>query len=731
MWLSGPNAGVARVVLCLFLSTMAVASPPVTFDPGGMTSMPLRSLKDRKTLPDDVAVAVWPTSLLDATQTHWLSQDTPTICIIALANPRAISITKAWLIIELPVSVQIIGANGYLPDHLVKRESFKRNGIDYVRWIYPCSTHETTLPRGRQASTIYSRYRAPAVWLHTAAKAGSELPPLSVRLRYLPKHSSLSEVDQLLGEDPEQLTEPAVVKLKVAPKPIGTQPQIADSGVMGRFIFNGTAKLGQILQAYHHQLGYSLYINGPAVIEPDPRIKRWREAPVQNAYTLHIAEKIPDDQQFVQRDGTVPKKTVTPSALYEPTSWVRQHFLNRVDELLQGETFRDGVSPPNEVLLSNWEPYGFASGCRSERNFDAFVAWSKLDPATVRQAWPAKVDKQFAQQWKAFNKWQIGQTMGELARYVDDARKRLGRQARFGIWASNDAFYAPDHAMELLVWGDLPIDMMTWQYYFVPTEQGVFPPSDRMCAVQVVRSAAMRRFTDKKIPGRKHLRIGCIYGWDQTSGRSGFFLPEQLAFLHMSTVLAGAQITHNYAEYPIWDGRYAAAIAHANDRIARWETYTLTGKQINQHVVVPRSPSYPQQVDENVTPADQQPGGEWLHPDYLFSYGYQLDDKRLIAVANTWDNGECFFQLRIFDLDDHKRYRLVEPEAKRIFTDGDGNTEMTGKQLREEGLLLHVGATRWGCFLLEPADAPKADDYTQVSPAVVRHAMQQRKTKAP
>ena len=95
----------------------------------------------------------------------------------------------------------------------------------------------------------------------------------------------------------------------------------------------------------------------------------------------------------------------------------------------------------------------------------------------------------------------------------------------------------------------------------------------------------------KRTNNIEQVRLICIqhfaYGWAQVGGQAGFYVPEDLALRHLSGPMAGLDVALNYAEWTIWDGRYATEMARANTRIARWERYTLEGKIRSDHVVIP------------------------------------------------------------------------------------------------------------------------------------------------
>jgi hypothetical protein len=269
----------------------------------------------------------------------------------------------------------------------------------------------------------------------------------------------------------------------------------------------------------------------------------------------------------------------------------------------------------------------------------------------------------------------------------------------------------------------LPAVFQTWSYHHVPKSDTRFPYNDRMGWYLVARSGWLRRYTDEQLGTDRKSILSCVYGHAQTGGRAGHFVPEDLAWRHIGGVMAGCNVAINYAEWTIWDGRWASEMARVNTRITHWEEYLLRGKPQTKHVVIPVSP-YPQTIPETVTPADHNMAGVWGKPEYLFSFEYEKDDSRLIVLGNNWHYGDCFIKLKTFDLDADKKYVLREPEQNRAFANAKGEVALSADEL-SKGLVVHAPATRWGAFLVEPYQQGK--DYgTAVLPANVKQAMQQR-----
>lgn len=100
----------------LFLATIiaTTAFADDAFDPGGLRLMQVKPLDERVRPPDDVAVAVWPSGIIDAGGTHYLNQHNLTVIIVAVANPQATNIISSRVVCDLPRGVDLKAVNANL-----------------------------------------------------------------------------------------------------------------------------------------------------------------------------------------------------------------------------------------------------------------------------------------------------------------------------------------------------------------------------------------------------------------------------------------------------------------------------------------------------------------------------------------------------------------------------------------------------------------------------------------
>lgn len=689
------------------------ATKPVAFDPGGMTSMRVLPVGQRHNKPADVSLAAFPTELVDADRTHYLLRGMPTILILAPANPKARALKSAKLVLELPETVRLASANAYLNWRMLQREKIERDGKPYERYTLPCGIHPTTFPQGpARCGPWYERNRPPAVWLLTDQAPGAKPGSAYYRVRYI-EEGAEKEMDSAEG----------FVHLAILDPLESPQPKLAHCGIMGRFIYNGTtedAGMQTALADMLVRLGFDYSIGHVPLPTNETRLTKGVEIAVQNAFTVSGPTNRPEEIRY-RTPGKEKEfsSAVSAWAIYRRHPWVVENAF---------EPMRKAIATRQVTLLfSNWEPWVFLdNNDHNPRTMEEFIAWSKLPAEEVKVGWPDGVAKSHAKLWRQFRNWEIGQIVRTLVEAIESANLESGAAARLALGMGNDPMWGTldDISMSIRDWGDMPYLIQTWQYKDVQSAGGKFPLTEACGHAQAIRSAALAHHLDSLFGCKRKIELGCLYGWNQTGG-DGYFVPEQLGFLELSGIFAGARNAQTYPEWTIFDGRYAREIARAHARIARWEDMIMQGERRRRHTVVPISP-YPYSRPDDCKPEDQPFNDIGEMPDYLLSYEYRKDGKRLMLVANTWDFGDCFFKIRVFDADPAQTYALTEPEEGRIFANDQVRTILTAEDLRR-GILAHVGATRWGAFLLEPNAGGCRQENVVVTPAAVMKAAEARK----
>ena len=100
----------------LFLATIiaTTAFADDAFDPSGLRLMQVKTLDERVRPPDDMAVAVWPSGIIEAGGTHHLNQHNLTVIIVAVANPQATNIISSPAVCDLRRGVDLKAVNANL-----------------------------------------------------------------------------------------------------------------------------------------------------------------------------------------------------------------------------------------------------------------------------------------------------------------------------------------------------------------------------------------------------------------------------------------------------------------------------------------------------------------------------------------------------------------------------------------------------------------------------------------
>lgn len=717
--------------LAAIIATSAVGND--TFDPGGLRLMQVKPLDERTTPPSDLAVAVWPTGIIDAERTHYLNQHNLTPIIVAIANPKSREITSSRLICDLPPGVELKAVNANLLWNSRRTTEIKRNGRPYVRHSIEMRPSRDTIPKGKLGRCWWARYQPPTLWVTTDLAPGTEPGSVDLQLEFWE------------ASDESLVTSSRSVKLAVLPKLEAKTPRVAKSGVMGRtpnaiaaYENDAHEEHARLIASYIKDLGCNIHMCGLPQEASPPGLARWSEGRNYNQLNRgsrhNLGEPLGVRDGFrVDRDPGPPEEIraigkngerrshIAPWAIYRRHTWIQENVLDVMAHSIEQGDY--------EALWSNWEPQTLLKEWDySERTRREFIKYSKLPAEEVERLWLDDLVLKYREKWEEFRNWEVGQCAKLYAETIRQAGKKAGRDTRFVLCAPQDCFMILDNftdvSFQVLRGGDLPVVFQTWSYHHVPKSDTRFPYHDRMGWYMVARGGWMRRYLDEQLGFERESLVSCVYGHAQTGGRAGYFVPEDLAWRHLGGVMAGCDVAINYAEWTIWDGRWASEMARVNTRIARWEEYLLRGQPQTKHVVIPVSP-YPQTIPEDVTPSDHDLAGVWGKPEYLFSFEYERNGSRLIVVGNNWHFGDCFLKLKALDLEPGTKYVLSEPEQGRTFANARGEVALTADELAK-GLVVHAPATRWAALLIEPYQ-PGSDYGTAIAPTAVEQVMTERK----
>lgn len=627
-------------------------------------------LEERHFTPDDVDVAVFPHSFIDADNVFCLNEKRPTPMMIVAANPRGGKLEEVSYQVTLPSPVKLLTVNhqaAYDKITGIPGKDTVSYELPALFW-HPVSISEKPV----NARYPYSSRRPLVLWLKSELPADRIAGTMQIRLKY--KRGGKTQFSPF-----------RTIRLKGIRNFRGKTPRRVVSMLMGRFTLgiadvNNETLAGEFAAA----LGYNAILGNFHRDALPAGLKLWQEIGVQNEVAPGV------DPRFITPDAAFagsPRKKyqglVCPQTIYKRTKWFRRHLESKYTEAIEDS----GV----HGIFSNHEPYiGYLqNGCFCQNCRKEFLAFSGLQASDIGPDLAAAAKGRYKEEWRKFRNWQDGKVVAVL----NDTIRALGGE--LCIITANDALWGEKgFSLNCGEWGNLDYFLTTWQYYWVPTVERKFPYNDRMNAWQAGRSAGLERHLKHIWNGKMKMKYGCVYGYEQGAS-GGFFTPEQLKFLHESAVFCGNRFACNYPELPLFDGRWANAAARANDRIARWENLILDGtiENTRKTEIVSPNPELRLGLPQNADSEKVICYGNELDGRYLISLEYRNGDRRVIPVANLWQHGGCFFRLKLSVPEGN--YTLTEPESKTAW----GGRTLSAGDLNK-GILLHAPAASWSVFVL-------------------------------
>lgn len=595
-----------------------------------------------------------------------LSHGDPHLALFGFRDPGDVAWTEARLVLELPEEIQVLGVHERA--RLLAGEVFERDGTSWKRHILEVgSPVRSAGPDGFSA-----RSAAVSILLQTELPEGSTVVP-----RYW-------------LESDRHSTDPREFQLEVLPSLSAPQPERFTIGGMFTAGDGGLAS-GEGAAAYadfykrtgmghvHSRLG------GLSEAFGDAGIYRWHEPGrfLANGYRIGPGRK-PDHAAFELVDGSLSHDGICPVEVYERGSYYRETFLPLVRDLIVQKRQTEG-------LMSNWEPYMYYfRGCFCERCKTAFRDQTGLSAERVEEIWPSEVIRTYRDDWIDFRAWQHGRLVATLAEDIAAIGAEAGVESAFVPMAAVPLFTEEweesprwrqiaanqwwDDVEAVSVWGPYIYHRFftgPYRYYGTGRFAGVANAAQQVNA-----------YTREQIGSERPTLFAFPVGY---MGDDFVTFPEAIAFdllLYFLNQWDGAVI---YAFPKGYDARYWAALAEAIRTVAAFESLVFDGERLHEAKVEVKS-ALP----------------EW-HRDLVRVYEYHLNGKRLLAVANFWENGEVYYRLKLDGLDPERSYTLHEPLKDRVYGGADPEQPLvTGRDL-SEGVLLQTGALRVRFFVLEEA----------------------------
>ncbi|HQC52189.1 MAG TPA: hypothetical protein PLE92_03590 [Lentisphaeria bacterium] len=684
-----------------FIWTMAAilgvsAAAALDFDPGGFSvHIAPGGLGARTAEETNITIRAFPAAFLD--NQFALSQSQPGVLRLAFNNEPEVKIGKLTAFLELPKAIQLVGLGRN--QTLLSQEPVG----DLVRLAIDAAP-----ARGTITAKGYNIFGALAVMLTTDAAPGSKWQGAYwlTHDRYVSPRLPLT--------------------FTVIPTIRSKQPKRFETGV--HFTDNCINFEGAPLESYAQF--YAETGCNAAMIVPGAMSQKLRSMGViryyqpsgwlVNGYMIGKPPR-PDNVKFQYKDGTLAGNGVCPTVIYRKEE---PYFSANLAAPLRKILVEDRST---DHFLCNWEPFMFDfKGCFCTRCQKDFGTFAKLTPAQVAEVWPGTVTEKYRDQWIDFRAWQNAQLVVTIEQTVNAMGKEIGIDAHFApevhiksitrLWDTSASLrqYATmayaDQIPLLNAWGPYP-----WQT--------VMQPYSYVRGYNLSTHCLTRDSVDyirEQIPAAKRPRLlGFPHGLQTNLWTTE---PESVAIDILTYFLNEYDGQLVYAFPKGYDARYWRALAEANRAIAAFEDFTLDGVAGKGHQIAAVTP-YPQPSPRFLkAPCGGIDAEKWSGASMLQSWEYRLGERRLIAIANYWQRGECFARLSFTDLDDKASYALLEPLQGRIYGTDQGGRVLTGAMLRD-GVTIHIGAQRVVFLVLALATSA---DLAVVRPADVAAVQAER-----
>ncbi|NLF17728.1 MAG: hypothetical protein GX595_10790 [Lentisphaerae bacterium] len=676
---------------------LAVTAMAVEFDPGGFSVTISPTPLGKPTAAErDVAIRAFPHAFMDDRVV--LSQHQPGLLLLAFTRLSEAKLGTLTAHLELPRTVEVLGVgDGRLAVQRTELGDRVHVAIDATPTV------------GSITAKGYNAFGALPVVLRTAAAPGTAAaatywlthgqedgPRRSLALGVMPRIEGLRprrfETGVHFTGNCIRLSSPAVEEWARFYAETGANAAMIEPGAFSQY-------LRQMKILRYHQPGW--LVNGH-MIGTTPR---------------------PESVLMVQADGSTLPNGVCPAVIYQREEpYVSEHLVAPLRKILVED--RD-----TDHFLCNWEPFMFDfKGCFCGRCRAEFARYASFTEEQMAAVWPGQVIARHRDLWIEFRAWQGARLIQTLEAIVSTLGREIGREAHFApevhiksitpLWTTSDslrqyATMAYAGTIPLLnAWGPYPWQTVMMPYHYV---RGY-----NLSTHCLTRDSV--DYLRAELPAERRPRLlGFPHG---LQGNLWTTEPESMAMDILTYYVNGYDGQLVYAFPKGYDARYWKALADANTAIATFEDMVLDGDTQRRHQIEPLTPyprPSPRFLDAPCGGIDKE---RWAEASMLQSWEFTLGRRRLVAVANYWQRGECFARLSVPGLDAAAPYRLSEPLARRVFGSDDGAPALAGAAL-ERGAVVHVGAQRMAFFLVEPADdAPRAE--VVLRPAEVEAARQSR-----
>ena len=407
-----------------------------------------------------------------------------------------------------------------------------------------------------------------------------------------------------------------------------------------------------------------------------------------NGFKLGKGNK-PEFAQFKMIDGKPYPRKVCPVEVYtRGPYYMKEIYGNILKSKIVDEDLTDSFMP-------NWEPYYLDSkGCFCNRCRDEFIKYSKGKPskAEIMKVWPGELLQKYADEYFKFRSWQHGRLVVTLHKDIAALGKSVGKESllipevswKTATHKHNN--YCKQYNIKefmrelpwLEPWGPYIYHQAGQDYDYFPTHH----------LVTYTAAGMIKEFFRDHFPkGGAPKLIAFPHAYQSSSWVTE---PEALAFETLGFFARGFEGVFCYYFPRGYDYRHWAAMAKANNFIARYEDFIFEGKNDNRGVSIqpltgaPAKLYYPPGAEEPEGESGNFPG---LSKKKILQFQvWRHKNEMLICTGNFWQKGEHFFKLKIKGLQPDRKYGVE--------VSGKGYSNFTGKELAA-GILMQTGALRW------------------------------------
>jgi hypothetical protein len=635
-----------------------------------------------------------------------LSSGDPGMMVFSIYDELGGERRHPQIVVELPKSVHLTGSHAQT--RLLGSEPVKRDGADAIRYRFDLAYEHFI------SKSCFEHWHRFCVAVKTDLAPG----PARYPVRYWVEDGDYRSkaVESALGVIP-------AIKPAVAPS------RFESAAMFINVPFHDRGEEAAIAEfaAFYRRMGfnavYSTYCPSFSRELANRKVRLYGDVPGGLCNGYQLPGEMPASVRFQLVDGSY-YSGICPVEVYRKGPYFQKAIKEPLRKLIV-------IDRQTEHVMPNWEPYMyFFKGCFCPRCKEEFIRFSKLPREKVDKAWPADVIRDYRDLWAQFRSWQHGRLLVAMEETVNGLGKEAGVESHFVPAIAYDLFLAgwekEERNRQIAVLdfaGELPL-LAPWAPYI---EDLLGKPYQYMTGKHLALHAGasgVREFLDSRLPADKRPRI---MAYLMLGPFAYFKQPEAVQFDYLTYFLDGYQGAFLYFFPEGYDARYWKAMAQTHTLIAQFEPYVTSGVRKVDHEIAPETPlaAATEQSLQECTLYDDAKKEQWKRASLLQSWEFQKQGARLIAVADFWQQGECFFRLTPKGLAAGQRYVLSEPAEGRVYAGPKGEVAWSGEELRE-GLLLHVGAMRHAFFLLQPYETGKTYGDTAILPRQMRSAMEQR-----